>query len=270
VGRENRTVRYQSGTVRRSNPAFEALLGKIATASAATQAADDEQKTATALLDSLKALGYAKGDGTPRQGEVEYQTKLAAATVRANRAGEMFQRARDAEIALKQEAGTIPRDIEEPVWAEHVLTITSSTKTAQITAHVELKSGDRSLLSQDVSAAAQHKETVSDGFPPGGIPADPDETPDDAAMAVLAADRFSAIAAGRVRTAAADAARDLLVDARRAESAGKRDAAAEGYAMYLLSTSDAASPERADAARALEELLGVHVALRTGATKEEP
>ena len=51
---------------------------------------------------------------------------------------------------------------------------------------------------------------------------------------------------------------------------GRKDEAAERYALYLLATPEVGSTERAEAARALADLLGVHVALRTGARKEAP
>ena len=66
---------------------------------------------------------------------------------------------------------------------------------------------------------------------------------------------------------AIDAARRFLRQGREAERQGRRDAAAEAYALYLLATPDTPSPQRADAARAVEELTGVHVVLRTGAER---
>jgi predicted pyridoxine 5'-phosphate oxidase superfamily flavin-nucleotide-binding protein len=234
------------------------------------RAAEEEQKNAAAALGSVRSAGFDHADASPHSGDEALQVKLKTAQERADRAGEALKRAKDAEVAARKQAATLNREIEEPVWAEQIVVVTTSSKTVQITAHVELVAGDERLLSQDVTAAAQHRETVSDGYAPGGIAPDPDETPDDATMAALAADRFAAMAAGRVRAAAEGAARKHLAAARSSLTAGRRDEAAESYAMYLLATPDAASPDRAEAARALADLLGVHVALQTTPRKEEP
>lgn len=270
VGREEKKVSWQTGTTRRPNPDFTALVAKIDAASSALRAAEDARKDAAAWLEAVQGMGFVNGRSDPRQGAVEYQSKLAAAQVRLGRAEEALTRARDAEFTIRQEAAATPRDLEEPVFSEHVMTVTTLIKTATVTAHVELVSGGATLLSQDVTGSVQHRETVSDGFAPAGLAPDPDDTPDDAAMAEKAADRFAAAAVGRVRVAAEDAALPHLVKAREDEAAGRRDEAAESYAMYLLSTPDVTSPQRADAARALAELLGVHVALRALPRKEEP
>jgi hypothetical protein len=263
-------VRYQSGTTRRENPQFAALIAQLAEAAIATRTATDAQKDAVAWLNSVRALNFVRGDGTPRLGDVEYQIRLAAAQTRVDRADRDLSRARDAEFSVRQAIEITPREVDEPVMAEHVVTVTTSAKTAQITAHVDLVAGGETLLAQDVTASAQHKETVGEGFAPAGVAPDPDETPDDASMAAQCADRFAGLAAGRVRAAAEAGALRFLVKARDAERAGRTDEAAEGYAMYLLATPDVFSPERSDAARALGELLGIRVALRATPRKEGP
>lgn len=273
TGREHRNVPYKSGTRRKANPGFDELARKLQEASAAVREAEDDHRFAVDVLQNLRAAGFNTSSTNPRIGDVEYRTRLAAAQAVADRAEITLSRAKAEEFDVRQALAVTPREVDEPVWSEHVLTVTTKIKTAQLTARVELASGDERLLAQDVSAAAQHRETVADAFPPGDVPEDPDETPDDATMAERAADRFAAAASGRVRAAAAEGARRHLLAARDAERAGRRDEAAELYSLYLLSTPETASPERAAAARALEELLGVHVALRTGesggATDEE-
>ncbi len=269
VGREDRKVSWQTGTTRTPNSEFTALVSEIDEATSALRAAEDARNDAVKWLQAVEGMGFVKEGANPRLGSVEYQTKLAAAQFRVDRAEEELTRAKDAEFAIRQKAAATPRDLEEPVYSDHVMTITTLVKTATITARVDLVFGGRSLLSRDITGSIQHKETVSDGFAPGGVAPDPDDTPDDAVMAEKAADRFAAAAVGLVREAAEDAALPHLVKAREDEAAGRRDEAAEGYAMYLLSTPDLVSPQRADAARALAELLGVHVALRTTPRKEE-
>jgi hypothetical protein len=273
TGREHRNVPYKSGTRRKANPEFDTLARKLQEASAAVREAQDDHRFAVDVLRNLRAAGFNTSSTNPRIGDVEYRTRLAAAQAVADRAEITLSRAKAEEFDVRQALSVTPRQVDEPVWSDHVLTVTTKIKTAQITARVELASGDERLLAQDVSAAAQHRETVADAFPPGGVPEDPDDTPDDATMAERAADRFAAAAAGRVRAASAEGARRHLLAARDAERAGRRDEAAELYSLYLLSTPETASPERAAAARALEDLLGVHVALRTAepgeATDEE-
>ena len=268
VGRETREVEYQSGTRREPNPRFAELAASLEQAAAALRRAQDEQKSAAGSLSALRATGFQKGaDGRPRLGDVEFQTRLAAAQSRADDAERAVKRATDAEFEVRQSMQATPREVDVPVRRRHEVTVTTRVKTSQLTAEVSIAAGDFRDAGA-VSADATHKETIAEGFAPGGIAADPDETPDDAEMAARVADRFAALASGRVRAAAENAVRHLLVEARDAERAGRRDDAAELYAMYLLSTPDVVSPERADAARALREVLGVHVALRTGARKE--
>jgi hypothetical protein len=269
VGRETRKVPYQAGTTRSPNPEFDDLISQVDEASAEVRKRADEHRSAVEFLNALGASNYVRTPGSSRIGDVVYETRLAEAQAGADHAKFLLDAAKATEFDLRQKLSATPREIDVPVIAEHVLTVTTRAKTAQLTAHVTLVCGSETLLSEDVSAAAQHKETISDAFEPAGLLADPDDTPDDAVMAALAADRFAAMATGRVRAAAEGGARRHLVAARRAEAAGQRDAAAEAYALYLLSTADVPSPERADAARALRELLGVHVALATGERRED-
>jgi hypothetical protein len=269
IGREDKRVKYQTGTIKHPNPDFDKAAAAVTSAVKVVHAAEEEQKAAATALGLVKSAGFVPS-ATSQSNDALYQQKLRVAQDRADRADDALQRATDAERDARAHAATFDRDIEEPVWAERDVVVTTSQKTVQITAHVELTASGVTLLSQDVTAAAQHKETVSDGYAPGGIAADPDETPDDDTMDALAADRFAAMAAGRVRTASEGAAHKHLVAAREALGAGRRDEAAESYAMYLLATADAASPDRAEAAKALGDLLGVHVALQTTPRKDAP
>ena len=269
VGRETKRVPYESGKRREPNPAFDDLVAEADEAAAGVRVAAEEHRSALEFLNSLAGSNYVRSPGSSRIGDVVYETRVAEAQARVNDAKFLLDAAKATEFDVRQRISATPREIDVPVMAEHALTVTTRAKSAQITAHIVLTGGDETLLSEDVSAAAQHKETIADGFAPANLDADPDDTPDDAVIAALAADRFAAMATGRVRAAAAGGARRHLVAARKAEAAGQRDAAAESYALYLLSTADVATPERADAARALAELLGVHVALATGAPGED-
>jgi hypothetical protein len=266
VGRETRKVPYESGTKRTPNPEFDDLVARADDAAAEVRAADDEHRSAIEFLNSLGSSTFVRA---PRGGDPGYETRVANAQARVNDAKLHLDASKAIEFDLRQKITATPREVDVPVISEHLLTVTTRAKTAQLTAHVTLAGGGETLLAEDVSAAAQHKETIADAFEPAGLAADPDDTPDDEVMAALAADRFAAMATGRVRAAAEGGARRHLVAARRAESEGRRDAAAESYALYLLSTADVATPERADAARALKDLLGVHVALATGPRREE-
>lgn len=268
VGREQKKVPYESGRKHGANPEYDDLIGKVDAAAADVRKLADEQRSAIEFLNSLGGSNSVRTPGSPHLGDAAYETRIADAEARVNDAKFLLDAAKATELDLRQKLAATPREIDVPVMSEHVVTVTTRAKTAQLTAHVTLVSGDDTLLSEDVSAAAQHKETIADAFEPAGLAADPDETPDDTVMADLAADRFAAMATGRVRAAAEGGARRHLVAARRAEKEGRRDEAAESYALYLLSTADVATPERADAARALRELLGVQVALATGARKE--
>ena len=53
-----------------------------------------------------------------------------------------------------------------------------------------------------VTGSATHDETISAGLPSDGVPADPDDAPNDAEMARSASIRFATLAAARVRSAA--------------------------------------------------------------------
>ena len=260
VGRESRKVPYESGTRLEANPEFDELIAEADEAAAVVRTSVEEYDSALEFRDSLGGSNYVRTPGAPR-GDPAYETRFAEAQSRVDDARLRLDAAKASEFDVRQRIKATPREIDVPIMADHFLTVTTRAKTAQITAHVTLTSGDETLLAEDVSAAAQHKETISDAFEPAGLAADDDETPDDSVMAVLAADRFAAMATGRVRAAAEGGARRHLAAAKREESAGRRDAAAEAYALYLLSTSDVATPERADAVRALADLAGVHVAV---------
>jgi hypothetical protein len=268
LGTEDTKVSYRVGSKRKTNPELDALALRLEAANVALRAAQADRDDAAARLKALTAPSLANGESAPRLSQSELRAAIAAAQKNADATEATLKSAKDAQAAADSAAKSAPREIDEAVMSEHVLPVTTKTKTAQLSAHVALSLASETVWSQDVSAVAEHKETISDGFAPAGIPPDPDDTPDDAAMAAKAADRFAALAAGGLRAAAEAGPRRRLEAARAAERAGRRDEAAEGYAMYLLSTADVATPERADAARALEELLGVHVVLRTAPRRD--
>ena len=89
-------------------------------------------------------------------------------------------------------------------------------------------------------------------------------------MAVRAADQFAGLAAGRVRSAAEGRGQALARRGPRRRARGAHGRGRGSVRDVPFATPDVVSPERADAARALAELLGVHVVLRTAARKEEP
>jgi hypothetical protein len=269
VGREVRKVPYEAGRRREPNPEFDDLVAEADEAAEKVRVAAEEHRSAIEFLNSLSGSNSVRTPGPLRIGDVGYETRVAEAQARVGDAKFLLDAAKATEFDVRQRIAATPREIDVPVMAEHPLTVTTRAKSAQITAHVVLTGGADTLLSEDVSAAAQHKETIADGFAPANLAADPDDTPGDDVIAALAADRFAAMATGRVRAAAEGGARRHLAAARKAQAAGQRDAAAESYALFLLSTADVATPERADAARALAELLGVHVALATGVPRED-
>jgi hypothetical protein len=267
VGREDTKVRYKSGSTRRPNPAFVAAAAEVTAAAKVVQGAEAERKSAADEMEALRSTGFAHSEGSPSSGDVAFKQKVVKAQARTTAADEALAKAREAESAARAKAATFDREIEDPMWAEQDVVVTTSQKTVQLTAHVELTSAGEMLLSQDVTGSAQHRETVSDAYPAAGIAADLDETPDDETMTARAIDRFAAAAAGLARTAAGGAAERHLRTARAALAAGRSDEAVEAFALYLLATPDAASAGRAEAAKALTDLLGVHVALQTAPRK---
>ncbi len=269
VGRETRKVPYESGRRHEANPEFDELIAQADEAAGDVRVAADELKSAVEFRDSLNSSSFIRSPGSPKMGDMAYEARLADAQARVNDARLHLDAAKATEFDVRQRLKSTPRELDIPVMSDHLLTVTTRAKTAQITAHVTLLCGADTLLAEDVSAAAQHRETIADGFAPAKLEPDPDDTPDDDVMATLAADRFAAMATGRVRAAAEGGARRHLVAAHKAEAAGRTDAAAEAYALYLLSTADVATPERADAARGLADLLGLHVALTTGAPPKD-
>jgi hypothetical protein len=270
LGQEDKKVRFRAGSRRVPNPAVETMPSRLEAAAAAARDARRAQEAAAEVVRTVETASRAPAEAGKRAPEAELKTVLESAKARAAEADARLKSAVEAEAALKEESKTMPREIDEPVWVERVVPVDMKSRIAQLSAQVTLSLGASAVFSQEINAAAEHKETVSAGLAQGGVPVDPDETPDDDAMAAKAADRFASLASGCVRAAADAGPRRKFEAAQAAERAGRRDEAAEGYATYLLSTADVVSPERADAARALGELLGVHVVLRTTAKRDAP
>ncbi len=221
-------------------------------------------------LGRLEEIPFVRGPSgrRVRQGQAQFELRLARAESRVANLQRREGALAAEENAARERLLVIPQQRSVPVFGEHPLEVVELRKVAKITVRLRLVAGDKTLLDADVTGTAAHDEVIAPAFPEAGIEEDPDDTPDDAAMARDAAAHFAVVAAGRIRAAAEQAARRFLVDARAAERAGRAAEAAEGYALYLLSTAEVASPRRADAARALFDLGGVRVPLRTGAPKD--
>lgn len=218
-------------------------------------------------LDRLESVAFQRGPSGRRisQGQAHYEIAISRAESKLANLRRREKDLADVETAARERLLATPRQIEVPVWGERQVEVLEFKKVASVRVHLRLAAGDETLLEADVTGSAVHDELIAPEIPDADLPADPDQTPDDAAMARDAAAHFATVAAGRIREAAEQAARRFLLDARTAEQAGRKEEAAEGYALYLLSTAEVASPHRADAARALYDLVGVRVPLRTGA-----
>ncbi|MCE9638420.1 MAG: hypothetical protein K8T90_22185 [Planctomycetes bacterium] len=270
AGREMRNVRYVAGTRDAANPATSKLNDQLTAARARLARARDASAAAETSLRHLKSLGFGTGPGglVGSEGDVAYRTRIASAEAALENARRSEKNAASEEFDVRQRILETPATVSEAEWAERPIEVTTMIKTAEISARVKVMDGATTMLDEQVTGSEVHRETVSSGFAEGGIPADADDTPDDAVMSAKAADQLAQALAGKLRAVAELAARRLLEDARAAERRNDPAAAAEGYAGYLLSTSDTATPQRADAARALHEILGAPPALRTGYSPE--
>jgi hypothetical protein len=266
IGRETQRVRYVSGMRNATSPAAVQLGADLTAARSRLERASDQVAVAETNLRHLRNLGYGRGAGgtVPTEGDAALQTQIAGAEASLENARRVADRALREEFDIRQRILATPATVAEPVWDDVAIEVTTLFKTAEVVVHLRVLDGDRVLLDEPVSASEVHRETVAPAVPSAGIAADPDDTPDDAAMAVLASAKFADNAAGRVRHAVEGAARRLLEEARAAERGGDPAAAAETYAVFLLSTPENATPERAAAARAIFEILGAAPALRTG------
>ncbi len=264
--RSRKMVRVQTGVREEVNPAAAEAAADLDRVEAREAIGARELEDARDELSELESLPHVKGPRGKRIGTArsELEIAIARAQIRVNRAQRRHDDLAGEALRARTRVSTTPTRAEIPIWGERARSIVEFRKAATLTASIQLTDGSDTLLDAPVSGSASHDEVIADALPDAGLPADPDETPDDAEMARRAAEHFAGLAAGQVRTAAIAAARHLLQDARAAERAGRTDDAAEGYAMYLLVTPEVASPQRADAARALRELAGVSVAVRTG------
>lgn len=271
VGTESKKIRYETTKREVANPEADRIEAQIATARTDLAIAANAVADAQARLRRLEELAFAAPSAgqRPTAGEASYQTKLAAARADVDSAQRRADALRSDEAALRERYRQTPRTRSEPVFAETYLAVTTSMRTCQVAAQITITEGDRVLLEESISAAAEHRETTSPALREAGIPADPDETPNDAEMAARGADRFAGAAAARIREIAEDAARPLLLKGREMERAKDAAGAAETYALFLLSTPETATPERAAAARSIAELTGLRTALRTGYEPEE-
>lgn len=266
IARETQTVRYVAGTRDSRNPAAARLDEELGAARKKLADAGEVATSAETRLRELEALPFGKGPGgrVGTEGDVVYQTRLASARAAVSDARRAVQAAQQDEFGVRQRILATPANVAEAVWAEAPLEVTTLSKSAEIVVRLRVLDGDEELLARNVTGAAVHRETVAPALPAAGVAADPDDTPDDATMAARAADRFAEEASGAVRGAAERGARRLLEEARAAERRSEPQAAAEAYAAFLLSTPETATPERADAARALHEILGSPPVVRTG------
>ena len=221
-------------------------------------------------LARLEAAPFVRGSGGVRvgQGRVDLELSIRRAEARRDNLQRKASALSNERAAAQERLLAIPQQRDVPIYGEQTIEVLEFRKVAKVTAKLRMVAGDDVLLDSTVTGTAVHDEVVAPAVPGADLAEDPDDTPDDAAMAREAAAHFAVVAAGSIRTAAERAARRFLLDARAAERAGNPAAAAEGYALYLLSTAEVASPHRADAARALYDLAGVRVPLRTGAEGE--
>ena len=272
VGRELQTVRFVAGTHDTANPAAVRLDAELTGARNRLARARELQMSAETRLRELEALGYGRGAGgtVGTEGDIALQSRIASARTAVENTKRAATVAERAEFDIRQHILQTPSTVAESVWEERPVEVTTLIKTAEIVADVRVMDGTQTLFDQKVTGSDVHRETVSPGIPEGGIAADPDETPNDAVMAARAADRLADAVAGKIRATAESAARRLLEEARASERGGDSAAAAETYAVYLLTTSETATPERAAAARALYEILGSAPVLRTGFEPEVP
>jgi hypothetical protein len=266
AGAEPKTVRYVAATRPVANPVNDDLLAKIQASQMRRDAADRSVADAKARVRKILDMAYGTAGAGPQvtQDNPVWQQRLAAAR---RELAELETKAGTVAIeerALLRKLQGTSATADEPVWAEATVDVATVLYTAQMTARVRLLDGATVLFDEEMTASAEHRETSHPAVPEAALPEDTDDVPSAADMAARAADRLAAVAAGPLRAAAERAAGRVLEHARERRAAGAKEAAAEAYALYLLSTSETASPGRAEAARAVAELTGFRTALRTG------
>ncbi len=266
-----RSVEVQVGSRTEANPERSAAESELAASRERLENLEKQLAAANEELAQVRSLPFrrAAGGERPGQGQVSYELAVARAQTRVKNLEREKSETEATEAAARRALSALPASREVPVMGTRNVDVTTYRKVASVTAHLRLAGAGDALFDADVTGSASHDETVAPAVPEAGLADDPDAAPDDAEMARRAADHFASVASGTLRAAAEQEARRFLDDARAAERAGRADEAAEGYALYLLATPEVATPRRADAARALQELTGVHVALRTGAPEEE-
>jgi len=261
-----RRITLQEGVRIESNPALAVIKAEIRVLAGRRTAIKERADDAREELNRLNDIPFVRRPTGEfiGEGRASYELSLAHAESRVNNLRRREKSLAQQEAAARRRAATLPPRRETAIYGEYPLETLEFRKVAEVTVRLVLKEGDAILLDADVTGSAHHDEIVAPGLPEIDMAEDPDDTPDDAAMARAAADHFAVIAAGRIRHAAERAARRFLLDARQAEKSGRAAEAAEAYALYLLSTAEVSSPRRADAARALFDLAGVRVVVRTG------
>ncbi len=266
-----RRIKLQDGVRIETNPALAIVLTEIRALAQRREGIEERVADAQEELDRLNDIPFVRRPTDTRigQGRAAYEITLARAESRVNNLERRAKSLVQQEAAARRRASAIPPRRETPMFGEYPFETLEFRKVATVTVRLRLTSGDETLLDAAITGSVQHDETIAPALPEIDLPEDPDETPDDAEMARAAAEHFAVVASGSVRDAAERAARRFLLDARAAEKAGRAVEAAEAYALYLLSTAEISSPRRADAARALFDLAGIRVPLRTGAKELE-
>lgn len=264
-----RSVRFLAGTRAVENPASESWLRELAAVAEERELRDLELEAARDLLERLEAVPFVDRPVVrrARRGELEFRTRIAEAESRVRTLEREVQRLDGHALRLQEALRNTPDELEEPVFEVHQLPVRSWDSVAKLTVRVTVGRGDEVLLEQNLAGTHRHTEHVAPAFPRGDVPEDPDESPTEAELAERAVADWLDLVARRVQGLAVDAALPLLASAREAEQAGRSTQAAERYARYLLGTPDVPSAERAAAARALRELVGVEVALRAEPTR---
>lgn len=261
-----RKVPLEEGVRIETNPALAVIIAEIGVLEDRRTAAEEKVADAQTIVDRLNDIPVARRQTGEfiGEGRASYELALARAESRLTNLKRREKSLAQQAAAARRRAASLPQRRETALFGEYPLETLQFKKVAEVTVRVRMVAGDDVLLDADITGSTHHDEVVAPGLPEIGLAEDPDDTPDDAAMARAAADHFATVAAGRIRDSAERAARRFLLDARAAEKSGRAAEAAEAYALYLLSTAEVSSPRRADAARALFDLAKIRVPLRTG------
>lgn len=266
VGSTEETVSVRVGTRSEPAPGMEELGARLQEAQTAVRDADEELRKARddyRTVDEMPFIEPWRG-GRSRIGEVYYARLLAKSEQRVREAEYAAKQARAAELSVRETVRSVVGHVEVPILEERTRTVRQIQCSAEITVELRLTDDEGPLLEQSVTGSTRWRETVAPGFPDGGVPADLDESPDDTTLVTRAEANLAGLVSGMVRSRAEVAARRYLVRAREAEAAGRKNEAAEAYAVYLLCTAEGATPDRAAAAHAFEDLTGHRVPFVTG------